>query len=181
MYYAPDGFKYCPRCEVLLPVDDFHRSSKHSKARDGYYHYCKVCRRLKDVQDRATRRAAYDNGDDEPSPAVRLTQVRKSAKARGLKVYLSVEDVRRITFAKPCSYCAGKLPYYGAGIDRVDSSQPYQLVNPDGSIQCRPCCSMCNRVKSAHITAKEFETMINARIKAGWIGWPARYEQWEKK
>lgn len=54
-----DECKRCTKCRKLLPLSEFHKSSK---TRSGYKHYCKTCARehLREWQDRNTEHiAAY--------------------------------------------------------------------------------------------------------------------------
>lgn len=76
------------------------------------------------------------------------------AKSRHLEFPLSLDVWKKIATA-PCEYC-GRAPYMlkagdskkgGVllnGIDRVDNDKGYTLDN------CVPCCSICNRAKSAY-------------------------------
>ena len=70
------------------------------------------------------------------------------AKRRNLFWNISRDDYRKLR-EQPCTYCGGKLPETGLGIDRVDASLGYVLKN------VVPCCSDCNRAKGAAFTFDE--------------------------
>ncbi len=83
-----------------------------------------------------------------------MAQYRRNAVARGLAFQLSAEEFRELV-SSDCFYCGAPprpLPLYPSrknngtasanGIDRLDSSAGYVSGN------CRPCCSLCNSMKS---------------------------------
>lgn len=142
-----------------MPVAAFNRNRSRP---DGYANKCRACRKI-------------DHADRGREPRYRLISLRSSAKKRGLTVTLTERDVAGLTLNQRCSYCGGELAATGSAIDRIDNSRGYELDN------CRSACWHCNNARGALITAREFETLINERIARGWIGWPARYEEWEKK
>lgn len=58
-------------------------------------------------------------------------------------------DEYRILAQRPCHYCGLELSEFGYGIDRVDCSKGYELIN------CVPCCTECNTAKSDNFTEEE--------------------------
>jgi len=49
----------------------------------------------------------------------------------------------------PCYYCGWPRPEKGSGIDRIDNSKGYELIN------CVPCCTECNTARNNHFTEEE--------------------------
>lgn len=70
------------------------------------------------------------------TPAKRAQNYLAGAKKRGIPFLLSHEQTVSL-IEGDCYYCGGP----GYGIDRIDSSLPYQLSN------CRSACSHCNYMK----------------------------------
>lgn len=98
-----------------------------------------------------------------------FSECKVNAKKRGIEWMLSEDEFRRLV-AGPCSYCG--VPYskrrrakgYNgefvcSGIDRVNSSLPYEIGN------CVPCCWTCN-VAKASMGREEF---------LEWVGRVYRY------
>lgn len=95
---------------------------------------------------------------DEQSARRAYLEYRKGAESRNLGFFLTFEEFCSIATGK-CRYCGKKdtnkkEPYarkhptnaptfYYTGIDRVDSSKPYEIGN------CVPCCKICNIMKMA--------------------------------
>jgi len=65
-----------------------------------------------------------------------------------------------------CYYCEGKLPVYGTGLDRLNSSKGYENTN------VVPCCTACNRVRGAVLSV---DNMLE--IKQFLIRWRLEREE----
>lgn len=76
---------------------------------------------------------------------VKWINYQANARRRFLLWDLSFEQFK--TFKSNCYYCGDKMHY--VGIDRINSDEGYNISN------CVPCCTMCNRMKSAY-NQKEF-------------------------
>ena len=62
---------------------------------------------------------------------------------RKIFVELSFEEYKEIVKLGRCSYCGGKLPMVGHGLDRVNNSLGYTKDN------VKPCCKICNLAKGS--------------------------------
>ena len=70
----------------------------------------------------------------------RWQMYKSNAKKRNIPFNMSIEDFNEL-WQKDCNYCGSEIKYIG--VDRVDSSKPYELDN------VVPCCSRCNEMKMA--------------------------------
>ena len=98
-----------------------------------------------------------------------IRQYKSAAKKRFLDFNLTKEQVDDL-ISKDCSYCGAhpheryvRLSHYmvkviANGIDRVDSSKPYDVKN------CVPCCRSCNLMKNKH-SLTEFKLKIERIYK----------------
>ena len=99
----------------------------------------------------------------------RYSQYKKGASSRNYSFDLTYEEFKRIVL-KDCWYCGAppatrkrishktgrpKLVIPNSGIDRIDNSQGYHILN------VVPCCSRCNRAKNT-MTQQEFIDLTNA-------------------
>ena len=74
----------------------------------------------------------------------RLDALKRSASIRNIEWLLSDDDAKAMLIA-PCVYCGFlELDIRVNGIDRLDSSKPYNAEN------CRPCCKDCNYMKGTY-------------------------------
>lgn len=84
----------------------------------------------------------------------RLSQLKHSAKARGINVNLDVNKYQ-ILIDLGCHYCGSSLDKEkGYCLDRVDSAKGYVFSNVVG------CCKICNRAKS-DMDIDEFVQWLN--------------------
>lgn len=104
--------------------------------------FCKYQKRyrlahLKECRAREEKRNTSDEG--------RFTRLKTWAKRRGIKLLLTFEGYLEIRYSCEghCFYCAGPLPKYGYGLDRIDNDcKEYSITN---SV---PCCHRCGNRKS---------------------------------
>src|SRR4029077_519727 len=68
---------------------------------------------------------------------LRYGMLKQTARKRKHVVLISLDEYANLANL-PCHYCGGKLPEFGSGIDRKDSSKDYTADN------CVSCCSTCN-------------------------------------
>lgn len=113
--------KKCFRCQQWLPLSQFW---KNSAQKDGYCGECKNCQNT-------TKESRYNI-------------YRKNARRRNIDFYLTKEEFYDLINQK-CHYCGESEKLIG--IDRIDSSKPYELSN------CVPCCSVCNKMKLDYSTS----------------------------
>jgi transposase-like protein len=113
-----------------------HFTNDKSK-KDGKRNRCKQCQRDFNKKFPSGRRASdkkYRN-----KPEVRFKKYKASAESRGYTWDLT-RDQFMVHWQKPCNHCGAAIETIG--LDRVDSSLPYQVDNVE------PCCSKCNQMKS---------------------------------
>jgi hypothetical protein len=92
------------------------------------------------------------------TPKRRFSWLKGAAKTRGLAMTLTEEDFRTL-ISLPCTYCGGKLPETGSGLDRIDNTRGY-IYRADGSPNCVPCCSDCNAARRDSFTLFEFKQIV---------------------
>src|SRR5208282_3762852 len=71
----------------------------------------------------------------------RYSVLKFAAKARGLSVEISKQEYAALV-ANNCHWCGALLPKTGGGIDRLDNTLGYTVLN------CVPCCTQCNNAKN---------------------------------
>ena len=113
-----------------------HFTNDNSK-KDGKRNRCKQCQRAYNKAFPSGRRAS--DKKYRAKPENRFKKYKESAKSRGFAWKLSREQFM-VHWQKPCTHCGEAIETIG--LDRVDSSKPYQVNNVE------PCCSTCNRLKS---------------------------------
>lgn len=64
----------------------------------------------------------------------RYSQLKRAVKRGGFASDISLEDYRQIIDSGECFYCAGALPSFGYGLDRLDNRLGYTKHN------VVPCC-----------------------------------------
>lgn len=85
----------------------------------------------------------------------RFDKLRRSAAKRGVEATLSFEDYYALMDGATCFYCTRPVTLMtGSALDRIDSSLGYTLSN------VVPCCSDCNSIKMANLTAMETREVI---------------------
>ncbi len=82
-------------------------------------------------------------------PERRFKEGVKQALSRGIPWLLSEPEHQSLIKGGVCQYCSGPMASTGCGLDRVDSSGPYSVLN------CVPCCKRCNTMKSNDLTYDE--------------------------
>ena len=75
------------------------------------------------------------------TPKGKFRRQRATAKSRGIPMDLSFDEFMEITKDNECHWCGGPLPKTRPGLDRIDNSEGYTLIN------CLPCCRICNWMK----------------------------------
>lgn len=164
-----EQIKKCSCCKVEKPITDFYDKKDNKDGKDYYCAYCRKQSRKKYADKNRVRireewhktkhiyskkRKEYRKNHPEE---VRKKDKERHAqennlyinakaknKKRGVAFNLTLLEFCAIRETKACFYCTGPLPVQGYGIDRVDSSKPYEKDN------CVPCCTFCNIAKSNH-------------------------------
>lgn len=148
------------RC-ILPDCDSYHRA-KGLCAK----HYMVLYGRKHDPVEykKSLKNKRKEYNQKRSSVEARYSNLKRSAKYRGIKVQLTLVEYTRLQLT-PCHYCGDPLPKYGHGMDRKDSSKPYSWDN------CVPACKNCNfikkdiwdydEMKAAHDAVKEL------RLKKG--------------
>jgi len=144
----------CSRCKKFLSEEQFYKDNSSSR---GYDYMCKLC-------NRAEFREYYVNNMEKLAardrlPARRFKKSIRDAKRRYLSWALTQEEYCSL-IKLPCYYC-NSLPdsnVTGIGLDRLDSTQGYALVN------VVPCCGPCNVGRNINFTPEEWKIDITAVI-----------------
>ena len=124
-----------------------HFTNDKSKT-DGKRNRCKQCQRAfnkKYAKCRKERDKKYRS-----KPEVRFKKYKASAESRGYTWDLTRDQFME-HWQKPCNHCGAAIETIG--LDRVDSSLPYQVDNVE------PCCSKCNQMKSDWSTVDWYNHM----------------------
>jgi len=88
----------------------------------------------------------------------RFNNARFAAK-RHRKDWGLVREEYYALISRPCEYCAGPLPKYAVGLDRVNTKLGYLPGN------VVPCCTVCNRVKQDYFSFDEMKQLGQLIIK----------------
>lgn len=144
--------KKCSKCGKIKLISHFNKSKSHS---NGLYSQCKDCSR------KSCGRSQKKYAD---KINYRYGQLKSSAKKRGLKVQISIEEHENILGNRICYYCDYDFSKdIGSGLNRIDSEKGYTIDN------VKPCCGTCNRLMS-DISKKELISRlykIANRLKKG--------------
>ena len=122
-------------CGKMLLLSHF---SNDKSKRDGKRNICRKCNRAHRKKHPAPNRKESDKRYRK-KPEVRFKKYKASAESRGYTWDLT-RDEFMVHWQKPCTHCGAAIETIG--LDRVDSSLPYQVDNVE------PCCSKCNQMKS---------------------------------
>lgn len=149
--------KKCTKCKQLLSVDSFY---KDKNKKTGLKEACKKCSNISTTNWRNKNKikikessAAYYKSDYGKFIGLKNKAVRTKHQFK-----LTYDEYIEIIKENKCFYCNESLPEYGSGVDRINSNKGYVQNN------CRPCCTMCNRMKSNY-TESEFLSQMDKIIK----------------
>lgn len=124
-----------------------HFTNDRSK-KDGKRNRCKQCQREYNKTHASVRRER--DRRYRAKPENRYKVYKASAESRGFEWKLSRDEFME-HWQKPCTHCGAAIETIG--LDRVDSSLPYQPDNVES------CCSKCNQMKSDWSTKDWYEHM----------------------
>jgi len=124
-----------------------HFTNDKSK-KDGKRNRCKQCQREYNKKFASVRRER--DRKYRAKPENRYKVYKASAESRGFEWNLTQEQFME-HWNKPCTHCGA--PIETIGLDRVDSSLPYQPDNVE------PCCAKCNQMKSDWSTQDWYDHM----------------------
>jgi hypothetical protein len=132
---APEGSKFCPKCDRTKSVSEFHKGSKETKL--GLSSYCKPCM--------AHWAKKYSSSSPLGRMRVALNTAKSAARRKGLPCSIVLKELMEIWESQRgrCFYTEVLMSFAGdrvpesVSIDRVDSSKGYTL---DNVVLC------CNRV-----------------------------------
>lgn len=129
MHHGSGIERTCPTCSTLFVTRcGAHKYCGPICAKQGYSHSAK----------------SYNKTSRRIRPAIartRFSNLKATAKVRNIPVSLTLVEYNALTHDAVCRYCAGSLPLYGGGVDRINNTEGYLLGN------CVPCCSTCNMMK----------------------------------
>lgn len=131
-----DGLRcWCKNCQL---EDNSKRESEYKNTRK-QYRQTDVYKQIKrDYYKKNKDKILTENKAWTQTFGGRLFSYKRSAEQRNIDWLLTEEDFEMF-WQKPCSYCGSIIETIG--IDRVDSSKPYEINN------CKSCCSDCNKMK----------------------------------
>lgn len=145
--------KQCSKCKGVFLRSHF--TNDKSKV-DGKRSMCRGCQREHRKTNRDARLEA--NRRYAKKPEARYAKYKRSAAERGYVFTLTRDEFMK-HWQKPCVHCGS--PIETIGLDRIDSSKPYQADNVE------PCCSKCNQMKSDWDSNDWYEHMEKIRKNVG--------------
>lgn len=150
--------KTCTKCHESKSDNLFYFDKKSKR----YYTFCNACRSIfkKDFYLRKLDTYKAQAKTYKLSPKGRFSRLKEDSKKRGITLSIIEKDFCEL-IQLPCYYCDNKLgtkTIYGVGLDRLDSSKPYELSN------VVPCCHFCNTIKSYLLTATEMKHVAKLLI-----------------
>lgn len=134
--FSKETHKFCKTCETVQLRSHFtnDKSKKdHKRAK------CKSCQRAYRASDKGKQARLKSDRKYQAKPSSRFAKYVRSAAERGYKFLLTFEQFM-VFWKEPCTHCGDAIETIG--LDRVDSSKPYQRDNVE------PCCRICNSMKS---------------------------------
>lgn len=137
--------KICSSCKEELLLGHF---TNDKSKKDGKRSRCRKCQREWNVTHGEQKREAQRKYAAKPEN--RFKKYKASADSRGFTWSLTRDEFMK-HWQKPCVHCGS--PIKTIGLDRIDSSKPYQADNVE------PCCSTCNRLKSDMLTVDWYAHM----------------------
>lgn len=160
-----EGFRYCNRCEQLLPAnpDVFLRDASRPL---GLAYECRLCHSdRKRGRDNRTDRWHLHTPEQREKCVSRQRRYAKTDKGRAVflrSAYkkidacdLSTAEVLAL-ISQPCVYCGTMTS--PRGLDRIDNNLPHIRGN------VRPACAPCNFCRGDRFTAEEMD-VIGAAIR----------------
>jgi len=116
---------------------------------------CVNCYR-KEINPHSLERIKLYNKNRERTTSDRYNKGKAEAKLRKIVWNLTKDQYTELN-SKPCFYCAGSLPEYGVGLDRMslDKKIGYSIEN------VLPCCTVCNSIRGDKLTVYETIIAIN--------------------
>lgn len=83
----------------------------------------------------------------------RYRELRRSAKVRRIKFDLTFSEYAWLVDGARCTYCEGRLPRSGTGLDRLENHKGYCVQN------AVPCCTDCNKIKGEVLSPVEMQAV----------------------
>ncbi len=145
---SKETHKQCTGAQGCSEIKLRSSFTNDSSKADGKRNRCKQCQRLYNTKYASNRRAS--DKKYRAKPENRLKKYKASAESRGFEWKLT-KDQFMVHWQKPCTHC--NEPIETIGLDRIDSSLPYQANNVE------PCCTTCNRLKSDWTTVAWYNHM----------------------
>jgi hypothetical protein len=147
----------CTKCKETKELKEF---SKDIYRRTEKKAQCKVCCMIYNIEYKEVNKEKNRNKSREylKTPIGKYNAIKTRCKRSEKQFLLTFKQYVNVTKTNLCFYCSENLPEYGSGIDRIDSNKGYVQDN------CRPCCTMCNRMKSDY-TESEFLSQMKKILK----------------
>ena len=139
--------KYCKFCGTVQLLSHF---TNDKSKKDGKRAKCKGCQREYRASPAGIQSRLKSDRKYQAKPTSRFKKYVRSAAERGYKFELTFPQFM-VFWKKPCTHCGA--PIETIGLDRVDSTIPYQRDNVE------PCCRLCNSMKSDTDTLKWYSHM----------------------
>lgn len=168
--------KSCTRCKSEQDIDTFYWKRDKGK-NPRRYSECKKCRNIMtkywhdNNKEKVSQMNSYQRNKDiaksrerdrvnNTSPGGKYAKLKYVSKKRGDVLNITFETFKDL-ISGMCYYCESPLNKSGHSLDRIDSSKGYMLEN------VVPCCMLCNKIKSNHLSFDEMRIIGQAvrRVK----------------
>ena len=128
--------KHCKTCDTTQLLSHF---TNDKSKKDGKRPKCKKCQREYRASPVGIASRLKSDRKYQAKPTSRFNKYIRSAAERGYIFALTFPQFMKF-WQKPCTHCGDEIETIG--LDRVDSSKPYQRDNVEA------CCRVCNAMKS---------------------------------
>jgi len=145
--FSSSTHKHCKTCNTVQLLS--HYSNDKSK-KDGKRPKCKSCQRAYRATPAGIEARLKADRKYQAKPTSRFAKYQRSAAERGYTFALTFKQFM-VFWQKPCTHCGDAIETIG--LDRVDSSVPYQRDNVEA------CCRVCNAMKSDTDTQEWYKHM----------------------
>jgi RNase P subunit RPR2 len=133
----------CADCSVLMvPGQNWWPRARVGRSPTPYV--CRPCERRNAAQYATTIERRYSTAQYQ-------------ARKRGVPWCLSFATYKDLLTPNVCSCCAGPLSPTGSGLDRIDTTKPYETAN------VVPICGSCRAVRGFALSLEETKLIVERR------------------
>ena len=141
--------KGCTMCGTTKDISEFY---KEKNKPGGLHSKCKAC--MKKYYEENKKRFKKYHQENKHTSRHKFTELKASAKKRGLEVSISFEQYVELIKTLNCYYCDANFSNEtGGNLNRIDSSKGYLINNVN------PCCATCNKIMN-RFTVKELKARL---------------------